>query len=337
MKSIVKLTHIFCLITLYLSFSTGCKKESYIKYSKGIFPDSVIDLINLNSEYDDYNTALFSIEGVCPVIFSSNRGSKGAQFDLVQGVISFGFDQETGFFSLNSDITNDIYYGTIISKANTAGNDFGPYSYFSSNDGYEYFILASETNEHGLDFFFLKSLPRFENAVPNVSGLFPVNVINTRNNEAYISFDFNGDSVYFCSDRNGDYDIFVQKRNLSVATDLFLSGSFESASVVDSINSTSNDKTPFVYMNIMVYSSDRPGGMGGYDLYYSVFRNGKWSSPVNLGPKVNTEYNEYRPVIINHQDFVNQAIIFSSDRLGGKGGFDLYLAGFSLPVSRITY
>jgi hypothetical protein len=91
--------------------------------------------------------------------------------------------------------------------------------------------------------------------------------------------------------------------------------------------STGNDKCPYVYKKMMVFASDMAGGMGGFDLYYSVFKNGKWSSPINFGPKVNTSYNEYRPIIGSNSSFTNNFMIFSSDRPGGKGGYDLYFIG----------
>ena len=55
-------------------------------------------------------------------------------------------------------------------------------------------------------------------------------------------------------------------------------------------------------------------GLGGFDLYYSVFRNGKWSSPVNMGPEINSPANEYRPVLGIDLKFENRFLIFSSDR-----------------------
>ena len=102
-------------------------------------------------------------------------------------------------------------------------------------------------------------------------------------------------------------------------------------SLVDSINSTWDDKCPFVRGRYMVFASEMQGGMGGFDLYYSVFRNGKWSSPVNMGPGINSAANEYRPVLGIDLKFENFFLIFSSDRSGGKGGYDLYFTGISLP------
>ena len=81
----------------------------------------------------------------------------------------------------------------------------------------------------------------------------------------------------------------------------------------------------------MVFTSDRPGGFGGFDLYYSLFRNGKWNSPVNFGPKINTSSDEYRPLLGFYSGFENIYLIFSSDRPGGLGGFDLYFTGLEVP------
>lgn len=47
----------------------------------------------------------------------------------------------------------------------------------------------------------------------------------------------------------------------------------------------------------LVFTSLRPGGYGLGDLYVSYFRNGKWTAPVNLGPAVNTMYDEFHPTL----------------------------------------
>ncbi len=46
---------------------------------------------------------------ICPLLFSSNRGSAGRQFDLVQGIISYAFDQTNGAFWLGAEITTDPF------------------------------------------------------------------------------------------------------------------------------------------------------------------------------------------------------------------------------------
>lgn len=84
---------------------------------------------------------------------------------------------------------------------------------------------------------------------------------------------------------------------------------------------------PFVYGDLLVFSSDRPGGFGGYDLYYSQKTANGWTVPINFGPKINSEFDEYRPVVSEQPEFSNRLMIFSSNRPGGLGGFDLYFVG----------
>ena len=71
----------------------------------------------------------------------------------------------------------------------------------------------------------------------------------------------------------------------------------------------------------LYFTSDIPDfGQGGTDIYMSVRQQGKWSSPINLGPTINTVQNEMFP-------FFNSdgTLIFASNgQKDGKGGLDLY-------------
>ena len=70
----------------------------------------------------------------------------------------------------------------------------------------------------------------------------------------------------------------------------------------------------------LYFTSDKPDGVGGLDIYYSNWRNGYWEDPVNLGPEVNTEGNETYPFISETGE-----LFFSSDGRGGLGGKDIYV------------
>lgn len=72
------------------------------------------------------------------------------------------------------------------------------------------------------------------------------------------------------------------------------------------------------------FASNREGGYGGYDLYFSDFREGYWSEAINLGPEINTEGNEAFPYI-----HPNGRLFFASDGHGGLGGYDLFLIDLS--------
>ena len=70
--------------------------------------------------------------------------------------------------------------------------------------------------------------------------------------------------------------------------------------------------------NILYFSSNRPGGQGGFDIYVSYFKNGSWTYPSNLGPKINTAGNEITPF------YDGENLYFSSDHTTGLGGFDVF-------------
>jgi len=71
----------------------------------------------------------------------------------------------------------------------------------------------------------------------------------------------------------------------------------------------------------LYFASNRPGGMGGMDLYVAHKRGEGWSRPKNLGPTINTGGNEIFP-FINHQE----ELFFASDGHQGLGGLDVYVA-----------
>lgn len=78
--------------------------------------------------------------------------------------------------------------------------------------------------------------------------------------------------------------------------------------------------------NTFFFSSDKPGGFGGTDLYVCKKKaNGKWSEPKNLGPKVNTPYDEDAPFI--HPD--SKTLYFSSTGHNSIGGFDVFTVQYN--------
>ncbi len=71
---------------------------------------------------------------------------------------------------------------------------------------------------------------------------------------------------------------------------------------------------------ILYFVSNRPGGLGGADIWYTLVKGGQSGECVNLGPMVNSPADEYTPFY----DQRNGVLYFSSDRAGGKGGHDIY-------------
>lgn len=72
---------------------------------------------------------------------------------------------------------------------------------------------------------------------------------------------------------------------------------------------------------ILFFASDRPGGFGGSDIWYSQRNSdGSWRKPINLGPKINTAGDERSPFL--HTD--SKTLYFSSSGFDGIGGQDIY-------------
>lgn len=73
--------------------------------------------------------------------------------------------------------------------------------------------------------------------------------------------------------------------------------------------------------NRLYFSSNRPGGYGGMDIYYVDLKNERLSEPMNLGPDINSEYNESFPYSYN-----DSILFYSSDKVNKGGKFDIYIA-----------
>ena len=75
--------------------------------------------------------------------------------------------------------------------------------------------------------------------------------------------------------------------------------------------------------NELYFVSDRKGGVGGYDIWYSrKADDGAWGKAINLGTSVNTPFDEIAPFI--HVN--NQNLYYASNGLPGFGGYDIYVS-----------
>lgn len=97
---------------------------------------------------------------------------------------------------------------------------------------------------------------------------------------------------------------------------------------LNDLNSDFDDKMPAISPDgkYLVFSSNRPGGFGEFDLWISERvhtaddPSPKWSRPINIGKKVNTAFNEIMPYF--HYD--NLTLYFSSDRNDEYHKFNFY-------------
>ncbi len=118
-----------------------------------------------------------------------------------------------------------------------------------------------------------------------------------------LSRDDNYNSDIYISSYNGISWSKVVKLNKNINTKYWESGGFISES---------GDQ--------LIFASDRPGGFGGLDLYISKKINGDWGAAVNLGPEINTPFNEDRPFLINN----GKSLFFISQGHRNMGGYDIF-------------
>lgn len=139
-------------------------------------------------------------------------------------------------------------------------------------------------------------------------------------NDAFVTVDAGQNKIYTYTDSTGRGDIYFsdasKKDLLSDETLLNITGINEKKSWETSIFFTKDGKR-------LYFSSDRKGGYGGRDLYYCERNNdGSWSEPKNMGPAINTAFDEESPYISNDGKY----FFYSSNSEQSMGGFDIFYA-----------
>jgi hypothetical protein len=141
--------------------------------------------------------------------------------------------------------------------------------------------------------------------------------INTDENEEVVGISKDGNILLVHVNRTSNpHDIFYSERNKS--------GNFTE---LKDFGPTINSKYEEIGASLSVtgdtlyFSSNRPGGLGGFDIYMS-FRlpNNTWSQPVNLGPPVNSPADENYPYITAD----GKKLYFCSNGFNSMGGYDIF-------------
>ena len=318
-------------------------------------PETATNLSEMNSTYDDWNcgASYEHLDIGSSFLFSSNRNSQGQDFDLIPHNLIFdayynNFEMENATYrSWEEDY---VKMTVLASTINNNLDQLGPT--LLNFDGIEALIYSEGLyDQHDLKaLIVIPGILADTNLITSIdsksliSNLDKANIdilqainpdativdlapLNSLQDDGYLSYNSQTNRFYFHSNRSGSYRIYeaTLPDNIEPVNWLKTPTSDITIREMTEISSDSNDRTPYVKNGKMFFVSDRSGSLGGFDIYYSEWSGGAWTTPVNLGPNINSSANEYRPVYIPGFE-KGSAIIYSSNRTGGVGGYDLYLA-----------
>jgi outer membrane protein OmpA-like peptidoglycan-associated protein/tetratricopeptide (TPR) repeat protein len=209
-------------------------------------------------------------------------------------------------------------------------SDGGSYSVLSADVVKRTFTFKRESKEENgnEDLRYFKSMIK----QPNNSDILKTDKTKfekKNKNETTIAASYDGQIVLTYRDDNGTANLYSTCLNGNTWT--------RPEKVNRSVNCTGWEENEYVSAdgNEMYFTSDRPGGYGGKDLYFcKKLSENEWSKAENLGPVINTAYDEEAPFI--HPDGLT--LYFSSNGRDSIGQYDIYISRLSegnwtLPVN----
>jgi hypothetical protein len=141
--------------------------------------------------------------------------------------------------------------------------------------------------------------------------------VNTAGHEASVGLSFDGTKLFIYRDDAGDGNLYVSNRKGAVWD--------APERLPDAVNSKFRETHASMSFdqNQLFFTSDRKGGYGGLDIYrVRKLPNGNWSKAQNLGPAINTPFDEEGPYI--HPD--GTSLFFASRGHNSMGGFDVFVS-----------
>jgi Tol biopolymer transport system component len=152
--------------------------------------------------------------------------------------------------------------------------------------------------------------------------LAPMSNTSEKTNDVDMAFSPDGNQLYFCSDRPTSWD---PKPKLNIwYSNRTEKGWSKPICLEKPVNSKELDLYPsFTTNGTMYFSSARPGGLGDRDVYFSRWKDGKFSTPVRMGPAINSIHREGDTFISPDENYI---IVTTEKRPDRFGIADLYIS-----------
>ena len=149
-------------------------------------------------------------------------------------------------------------------------------------------------------------------------------VVNNPYHDSNVALSADGNTLFMFKDEGGG-DIFYAERTAGAefGAPLPMPGIVNSSFEEKSVTLSRDEKT-------LYFSSNRPGGFGGLDIYRATKDSkGEWTNVKNLGPNINTDMDDDGPFI----DYDGVTLYFSSKGRKGMGGFDVFRSTLDLKTN----
>ena len=200
---------------------------------------------------------------------------------------------------------------------------------FISKDGRSLFFATNRTVGSGPTDIFVSRRESVDDPWGQPVDLGPA--INRPDSEEFCpTLSNDGHSLYFVSNRPGGCgagDLYVSRRQDKL-DDTGWETPVNLGCHPNGPNSAQNDITPSLFedddgITHLYFSSNRPGGRGGQDIYDSVLQPDGTFAPAANVFELNTSFNDQRPNVRRRD---GREIFFDSNRPGTFGNFDLYVS-----------
>jgi outer membrane protein OmpA-like peptidoglycan-associated protein/tetratricopeptide (TPR) repeat protein len=260
----------------------------------------------INSEYPDYAPVISADQKI--MFFTSRR----------KGSIGGNKDKDNEFFE-------DVYFSQGSngkwSEAQNVGSKINSKLHESSiglsHDGKQLFIYIDNDKNKG-DIFYCFIDENNEWSSPKPFG----KPVNSEFIENAITISEDGNTVVFSSNRKGGkggLDLYISSRKNKKSN-------WSEPQNITAVNSEYDDESPYLIGNTLYFSSKGHDGMGGYDLFKSVYDSttSTWSKPQNLGHPINSTADDFSIVVAEG----GKVGYIASVKKDGFGDMDIYKVYF---------
>lgn len=236
------------------------------------------------------------------------------------------FKENPNYIPSLLDITKSFNVNSL--DVSSDKSDFGAILY----DNSLYFTSARNTAKKSYgwtDEPFLDIYKADYNADGTITNVIGVSGLNSKYHDGSLTMSADGNTVYFSSESFRESSFEKDKANkLKLGRNTIFKATKNGDTWAD-ITSLSLNSKEFSTSNptlsrdgkTLYFSSDRPGGIGGIDIWkVTINTDGTYGEPQNLGNKVNTEGNESFPFIADD----NKTLFFASSGRQGFGGLDVF-------------